>query len=67
YRITDLDNSLIERNAGVAVATLVIPENGDFNGACGYVAELSGSGILISEAFITETPTFRIFATEEQL
>ena len=67
YRITDLDNSLIERNAGVAVAALVIPENGDFNGACGYVAELSGSGILISEAFITETPTFRIFATEEQL
>ncbi len=67
YRITDLDNALIERNAGVPVASLVIPENGDFNGACGYVAELTGSGIMISEAFITESPTFRIFATEEQL
>ena len=67
YRITDLDNAVIERNAGVPVASLIIPQRGDFNGACGYVAELSGSGIMISEAFFTAAPTFRLFATDEQL
>lgn len=49
------------------VASLVIPERGDFNGACGYVAELTGSGIMISQAFFTQAPTFRIFATDVQL
>ena len=67
YRITDIDNALIERNVGVPVASLIIPQNGDFNGACGYVEELTGSGIMISEAFFTEAPTFRLFATDERL
>ncbi|MFB3063916.1 MAG: hypothetical protein ACE1ZL_04390, partial [Gammaproteobacteria bacterium] len=67
YRITDIDNALIERNAGAPVASLVIPQRGDFNGACGYVEELTGSGIMISEAFFTEAPTFRLFATDERL
>ena len=67
YRIMDIDNAVIERNAGVPVASLIIPQRGDFNGACGYVAGLTGSGIMISEAFFTESPTFRLFASGEQL
>jgi hypothetical protein len=67
YKITDLDIALIERDAGIPVASLVIPQHGDFNGACGHVEELTGSGIMISEAFFTESPTFRLFATDAQL
>jgi len=69
YKITSLNNAEIERNpgSGAPVASLVVDEHGDFNGACGYVAELTGSGIMMSGAFTTQTPVFRLFATGEQL
>jgi len=67
FKITDLDNAVIERDAGVPVASLVVEPHGDFNGACGYIQELTGSGILISEAFADETPIFRLFSTDRRL
>lgn len=67
FKITDLDNAVIERNASKPLASQVIEPHGDFNGACGYVDGLSGSGILISEAFVGETPIFRLFATGKRL
>lgn len=67
FKITNLDSAEIERDAGIPKASLVIEPHGDFNGACGYVDALSGSGILISEAFAGETPIFRLFATNKRL
>jgi len=64
YRIVDLDQALIERDAAIAKATAVIEAHGDFNGACGYVEGLAGSGVMISEAFTTSAPVFRMFATD---
>ncbi len=67
YKITDIDNAEIERSLGVPVAALIIEEHGDFNGACGYIKELSGSGIMMGEAFFTEQPGFRLFTTDAKL
>jgi len=67
YKITDLDSAAIERNFGVPVPALVVEPHGDFNGACGYIPALTGSGIMISEAFVGQTPIFRIFSTNKQL
>jgi len=67
YKITDLDNALLERVSGTPVAKLIIDEHGDFNGACGYLKELSESGIIMSEAFFDEQPTFRLFTTGAKL
>ena len=67
YEITDLENAAIERSAGKPVASLIIEENGDFNGACGYIPELTGSGIMISEAFFTGSPVFQLFTTGADL
>ena len=64
YRINDLDQAGIERDAGTAKATAVFEAHGDFNGACGYVEGLFGSGIIISEAFTTSVPVFRLFTTD---
>jgi hypothetical protein len=63
YKITDLETATIERVAATAKVTGFIKANGDFNGACGYVEGLAGSGVIISEAFFTSTPTFRLFTT----
>ena len=63
YRITDLDQAAIERDAGAAKPAAIFEPNGDFNGACGYVEGLTGSGLMISEAFFRSAPTFRIFTT----
>jgi hypothetical protein len=67
YKITDLDSALVERNVDGPVPSLVIEPHGDFNGACGYIPALTGSGIIISEAFIGQTPIFRIFSTDKRL
>jgi hypothetical protein len=67
YRVTDLANASVQRDAGGPVASLTIDAHGDFNGACGYVPELTGSGILMREAFFTSPPPFRIFGTGEDL
>lgn len=64
YKITDLDRASIERNGGTAKATAVFKAHGDFNGACGYVEGLIGSGVIISEAFTTSVPVFRLFTTD---
>ena len=64
YRITDLDTAQIERDAGTAKATAVFEAHGDFNGACGYVEGLDGSGVMLSEAFFTSVPVFRLFTTD---
>ena len=67
YKITDLDSATVERDAGMPVSSLVVEPHGDFNGACGYIPALTGSGILISEAFVGQTPIFRIFSTDKRL
>lgn len=64
YRIRDLDQASIEREGGSAKATAVFEAHGDFNGACGYVGGLTGSGVMISEAFTTSVPVFRLFTTD---
>ena len=64
YKILDLDLAIIEREGGNAKATAIIEAHGDFNGACGYVEGLTGSGVMISEAFTTSVPVFRLFTTD---
>jgi hypothetical protein len=64
YRINSLEQANIERIGGIAKATAVFEAHGDFNGACGYVEGLSGSGVIMSEAFTTSVPVFRIFTTD---
>ena len=64
YKITGLDQASIERDGGTAKATAVFEAHGDFNGACGYVEGLIGSGVIISEAFTTSVPVFRLFTTD---
>ena len=63
YKIISLEQARIERDGGTAKATAVFEAHGDFNGACGYVEGLSGSGVIISEAFTTSVPIFRLFTT----
>lgn len=67
YKITDLDNASVLRDSGTPVAELILEQHGDFNGACGYTEGLSGSGIIMSEAFINSSPTFRLFTTGANL
>jgi hypothetical protein len=64
YRIRDLDLASIEREGGSANATAIFEAHGDFNGACGYVEGLTGSGVMMSEAFTTSIPVFRLFTTD---
>ena len=64
YRIRDLDLASIEREGGNAKATAIFEARGDFNGACGYAEGLSGSGVMMSEAFTTSAPVFRLFTTD---
>ncbi len=63
FEITNLSNASLKRSNGVAEALLTLPPQGDFNGACAYHETLSGSGIMMSQAFISESPTFRLFAS----
>lgn len=64
YKIANLDQAEIERDGGTAKPMAVFEAHGDFNGACGYVEGLIGSGVIISEAFTTSVPTFRLFTTD---
>ncbi len=64
FKITSLEQATIERIEGTAKATAVFEAHGDFNGACGYVEGLNGSGVMISEAFTTTAPVFRLFKTD---
>lgn len=67
YKITDITSALVKREAGEPVAHLIIGKHGDFNGACGYVEGLTGSGMMIGEVFVDETPAFRLFTTGANL
>lgn len=67
FKITDLGGAEIERSDGSAVGNVIVAEHGDFNGACGYVEGLTGSGIMMSEAFFGDSLTFGLFATDVQL
>ena len=60
----NLPGAQVHRDAGeVPVPSLVLGPHGDFNGACGYSAGLTASGVLMGEAFFTEQPIFRVYAT----
>ncbi len=63
FKINSLEQASSERIGGTAKATAVFEAHGDFNGACGYKEGLSGSGVIISEAFTTSAPVFRLFTT----
>ncbi len=64
YKINNLEQASIARVGGTAEATAVFEAHGDFNGACGYVDSLSGSGVIMSEAFTASVPVFRLFTTD---
>ena len=66
YKITDIDLAAIERESGDAKPTAVFEASGDFNGACGYVEGLTGSGVIMSKAFFNSSPAFRLFTTGYQ-
>jgi len=63
FKINSLEQASIERIGEFAKATAVFEAHGDFNGACGYTEGLSGSGVIVSEAFTTSAPVFRLFTT----
>lgn len=67
YRIPDIQTATVEHQSGKPVAYRVIPERGDFNGACAFVDGMTGSGIMMGEAFFSQVPVFRLFATAELL
>ena len=67
YKITDIDLATIERLSGEAKPTAIFEASGDFNGACGYVSGLTGSGVIMSKAFFNSSPAFRLFTTGYQL
>lgn len=64
YKIENLEQANIERVEGTAKATAVFEAHGDFNGACGYVENLNGSGVIMSEAIINSVPVFRLFTSD---
>lgn len=62
FEIADLDTAAVVRDGGMPrVLVRVNGSAGSFNGAAGYIPEATGSGIIYSEAFLNETPRFRIF------
>jgi len=63
FRIADLAAAVVERSAGQPVLVKrVAGTPGSFNGACGYDARATGSGILYSEA-TGSVPQFHLFAS----
>lgn len=61
FRIADLATATLERSGGVPVLVKrVAGSSGSFNGACGYHAAASGSGIIYSE-FGSASPQFHLF------
>jgi len=75
FLVADLDSDiatlkqteLIERRNNAEKTPLlessIFGTDGSFNGACGYTAGATGSGIIQSEYFPNEKPEFRLFAT----
>ncbi|MBU1237688.1 MAG: hypothetical protein KJ634_03620 [Gammaproteobacteria bacterium] len=68
FRIGDLANATVERSGGVPVLVeRVSGTSGSFNGACGYDAHATGSGIIYSEFTPSATPRFHLFASHVDL
>ena len=68
FRIADLAAASVERSGGNPVLVKRVSGTaGSFNGACGYHAEASGSGIIYSEYSPTTTPQFHLFASRINL
>lgn len=79
FLVTDLDSDidtlkqtdLIKRRNNADKTPLlessIFGTDGSFNGACGYTAGATGSGIIQSEFFPNEKPEFRLFATGRNL
>ncbi len=68
FEISDLDTASLVRDGGIPrVITRVDGTAGSFNGAAGYIPEATGSGVIYSEAFLSETPRFRIFKSRIRL
>ncbi len=64
FEIEDLDAATLIRTGGVPDLVIELyGEDGSHNGAAGYVAEATASGIIYSEVFITPSPFFRIYAS----
>jgi len=63
FEISNLDNASVVRDSSnkPVVVSSVFGTAGSFNGASGYVKEAKASGIIYSQAFVGETPRFRIF------
>lgn len=67
FRVADLATASLERSGGVPVLVKrVAGKSGSFNGACGYHAAASGSGIIYSE-LSGASPQFHLFASEIRL
>lgn len=63
YSVTSLEQATIEPAQGTARVSALFDAHDEFNGVCGYVQDLKGIGIMISEAFTTSLPVFRLFTT----
>jgi hypothetical protein len=63
FRVSDLATAAVERSGGNPVLVKRIAgTSGSFNGACGYDARATGSGIIYSESSIS-APHFHLFAS----
>ncbi|MBU1776634.1 MAG: hypothetical protein KJ899_08330 [Gammaproteobacteria bacterium] len=67
FRISDLATATLARTNGVpTLIKRISGTSGSFNGACGYDADATGSGIIYSEANAS-APNFRMFASHISL
>lgn len=67
FRIADLATASLERSSGAPVLVKrVAGSSGSFNGACGYHAAASGSGVIYSE-FGSASPQFHLFRSGVRL
>lgn len=67
FRVSDLAAASVERSNGNPVLVKRIAGTaGSFNGACGYHADATGSGIIYSE-INSSAPHFRLYASHIQL
>jgi hypothetical protein len=67
FRVSDLNTATLERSGGEPVLVKrVAGTAGSFNGACGYHAGATGSGVIYSE-YSTSAPQFRLYGSHIQL
>jgi hypothetical protein len=63
FRISNLANATLVRSGGVpTLVKRISGTSGSFNGACGYDASATGSGIIYSE-YNNTAPNFRLFSS----